>query len=112
MKGDLDGILIGQSAIGNPRIFTPHIPDSNELKETILRHLDLMIAYEYYYQSQKEKFDGTLTMPKEKDIDTIISTLSKPIVPSLVLHQGGFQNPLFQQAIVIAFRKHLFQYIK
>ena len=55
--------MIGQAAIGNPRIFTPHIPSREEIKETILKHLDLMISYENYFQEQKENFTGILTMP-------------------------------------------------
>jgi hypothetical protein len=55
--------LIGQSAIGNPRIFTLHVPGKEELKETILKHLNYMIAYEEYYQKQKETFNGILPMP-------------------------------------------------
>lgn len=39
---NLDGIMIGQAAIGNPWIFTPHIPSLEEKKETILRHLSLI----------------------------------------------------------------------
>jgi tRNA-dihydrouridine synthase len=53
--------MIGQAAIGNPRIFTPHIPSREEIKDIVLRHLDYMISYENYFQ--KEKFTGILTMP-------------------------------------------------
>ena len=38
----LDGIMIGQAAIGNPWIFTPHIPSHEEKRDTILRHLSLI----------------------------------------------------------------------
>ena len=49
----LDGYMVGQAAIGNPRIFTPHIPTHQEIKTTILRHLDYLIAYEDFFQQQK-----------------------------------------------------------
>lgn len=91
-KGNLDGILIGQAAIGNPRIFTPHIPSIQELKETILRHLELMVCSEQYFQAQTTTWVGVLKMPEVKKL------------PKLEL-------PVNEQ-IVVAFRKHLFQYIK
>ena len=90
LRTPLDGIMIGQAAIGNPRIFTPHIPSRQELKETILRHLDYMISYEYYFQQQKMIYKDTLDMPTH-----VHTTATHP------------------QAITLAeFRKHLFQYIK
>lgn len=39
---NLDGVVIGQAAIGNPWIFTPHIPSHEEKRDTILRHLSLI----------------------------------------------------------------------
>ena len=91
-KWNLDGILIGQAAIGNPRIFTPHIPNNKELKETILRHLELMVRSEQYFEQQAKQWSGALKMPEVKKLPAI-------------------QFPVNEQ-IVVAFRKHLFQYIK
>lgn len=42
IKKNLDGVMIGQAAIGNPRIFTPHSPTHQEKLETILQHLSLI----------------------------------------------------------------------
>lgn len=82
--------MIGQAAIGNPRIFTPHIPTREEIKETILKHLDYMISYENFFQEQKIIYTGILAMPDHLEINV--------------------KNP---QAITLAeFRKHLFQYVK
>jgi tRNA-dihydrouridine synthase len=82
--------MIGQAAIGNPRIFTPHTPSREEIKKTILRHLDYMISYENFFQEQKTKYKGILTMPDNLNI-----------------------NVKHPQAITLAeFRKHLFQYVK
>ena len=91
-KWNLDGILIGQAAIGNPRIFTPQIPSTQELKETILRHLELMVRSEQYFEQQAKQWTGVLKMPEIKKLPKI-------------------QFPV-NEAIVVAFRKHLFQYIK
>ncbi len=82
--------MIGQSAIGNPRIFTPHLPSREEIKKTILKHLDYMISYENYFQEQKSKYKNILTMPKKIKLQK-----EKP-----------------QAKLLAEFRKHLFQYIK
>jgi len=90
LVGNLDGAMIGQAAVGNPRIFTPHTPDRKEIKETILKHLEYMISYENYFQEQKIKFKDVLVMPENLKMN--------------------IKNP---QAITLAeFRKHLFQYVK
>lgn len=107
-KWNLDGILIGQAAIGNPRIFTPHLPSTQELKATILRHLELMVASELFFQQQADTFTGTLIMPTPKDLDKIISTLPQLSKKALGLRSKDSHL----SAIVVAFRKHLFQYIK
>ena len=88
----VDGIMIGQAAIGNPRIFTPHTPSREEIKTTIIKHLDYMISYEEYFQEQKENFTGILTMPSS----------------DIICH-----HPKKSSVIIISeFRKHLFQYVK
>jgi len=90
LKGNLDWVMIGQAAIGNPRIFTPHTPSREEIKQTILKHLDYMISYENFFQEQKANYKDILAMP-----DTI------------TIHVKNIQ------AITLAeFRKHLFQYVK
>ncbi len=86
----LDWIMIGQAAIWNPRIFTPHTPSKKEIKETILKHLKYMVAYEQFFQKQKEKFTGIFEMPNKPKI-------TKKDIP---------------QIVIVEFRKHLFQYLK
>ncbi len=50
---NLDGVMIGQSAIGNPRIFTSHIPSYHERIDLSRDHLILMASYEVYmHQTQ------------------------------------------------------------
>lgn len=53
--------MIGQAAIGNPRIFTPHLPDRTERIETALKHLYLMAGYEIYLDHTRLQF------PEESD---------------------------------------------
>ena len=50
------GIMIGQAAIGNPRVFTDHLPSRKERLEISLRHLHLMSAYEVYLQHTRLQF--------------------------------------------------------
>ncbi len=52
----LDGIMIGQAAIGNPWIFTDHRPDRDEIMATARKHLLLMAAYEIYMTQTREQF--------------------------------------------------------
>lgn len=102
-KNNLDGVGIGQAAIGNPRIFTPHLPSREEIKETILKHLDYMIAYEIFFQGgnmEALKNGKVMLMPQPKDIEHIISEINKLSSKFQVLRP------------IPEFRKHLFQYVK
>jgi tRNA-dihydrouridine synthase B len=40
-----DGVMIGRGALGNPWIFSRRKPTYGEIKETILEHLDLHLAF-------------------------------------------------------------------
>lgn len=42
MRENLDGVMIGQAAIGNPWIFTHHHPTPSEKLETIIKHIELI----------------------------------------------------------------------
>ena len=95
MRNGLDGAIIGQAAIGNPWIFTPHIPSREEIKETILKHLNYMVGYEIFFQEQMKSFDWILKMPSW--------VLSSSLVPC-----SSWLSP----HVIVEFRKHLFQYIK
>ena len=90
LSWNLDWVMIGQAAIGNPRILTPHSPSREEIKTTILKHLDYMISYENYFQEQKAKYKDILAMPEKLKINV--------------------KNP--QTITLVEFRKHLFQYVK
>jgi len=99
VKWHLDWVMIGQAAIGNPRIFTPHIPSKKEIKEIILKHLDYTIAYQYFFEHgniERLKDWIIIRMPTQKDIEKIITE---------------WKHPSFHRSIV-EFRKHLFQYLK
>lgn len=87
----LDGIMIWQAAIWNPRIFTNHTPDKKELKDTIIQHLNLMIDYEIQLQKNiKKPLEIKILVKNSKSIDTNIP----------------------QPRLIVEFRKHLFNYVK
>lgn len=95
--------MIGQAAIGNPRIFTPHAPSREEIKTTVLKHLDYMISYEEYFQDtymKSLKHGKTMMMPTHKEIEYIISQIH-----TLRSKVQGLRS-------IPEFRKHLFQYVK
>lgn len=89
----LDWLMIWQSAIWNPRIFTPHTPDKQELKETIIQHLNLMISYELQFQEIINKKTINILIPNSK----------------FQIPNSQFQIP---SKPIIEFRKHLFNYVK
>ena len=89
----LDGLMIWQSAIWNPRILTAHIPNRKELKETILHHLNLSINNELQFQKNIQKSKLDIKIP-----------VSQFLIPN-----SSF--PISNKPI-LEFRKHLFNYIK
>lgn len=52
----IDGIMIWQAAIHQPRIFTPHIPSKDEKKNIAKDHFLSMIAYEVYMNKTREQY--------------------------------------------------------
>ena len=99
---NLDWIMIGQAAIWNPRIFTPHGPTNEEKLETILKHLDYSIACD-------ERFDEKIA---SKTWEITIQDLNIPLdwIENKVKEN---QNKLdLQPHTIVEFRKFLFQYVK
>jgi len=89
--------MVGQGAIGNPRVFTPHKPTLEEKIEVIKEHLEAMIACELRFDYRGEKVkDYSFNQPKKSDLES----LKKEI------------NSEAEYRSVIEFRKYLFQYIK
>ena len=89
--------MIGQGAIGNPWVFTPHEPTLKEKIEVMKAHLEMMIACELWFENWGEKIeDYKFNQPKKSDLEF----LKKEI------------NPKAEYRSVIEFRKYLFQYIK
>lgn len=93
-------MMRGQSAIGNPRILTPHIPSPREIHETMLHHLNLMMLCEIYFEQQKSSRSAVLQMPQYETLvnqeEDIISLIKDSIYE--------FRSP-------VEFRKYLFCYI-
>lgn len=71
----LDGTMIAQSAIGNPRILTPHTPTLAEKKEVVLRHLDLMMVCERYLAQYAQPEKMPLRQPTKQELEDLIPQL-------------------------------------
>ncbi|PZM87444.1 MAG: hypothetical protein DLD55_01395 [candidate division SR1 bacterium] len=96
-KRDFDGVMIGQGAIGNPWVFTPHEPTLEEKIVVIKEHLELMIACDLRFEERGEKVENyQLYQPTLEDLEQ----LKKEI------------NPEAEYRAIVEFRKYLFQYIK
>lgn len=99
---DLDWIMIGQAAIWNPRIFTPHEPTHEEKCETILKHLDYSIACDQRFD---EKIASKLWEITIQDLNIPLERLEDRIKEN--------QNKSdLQPHTIVEFRKFLFQYVK
>jgi len=96
---NLDWVMVGQSAIGNPWVFSPVLPDLFFLKETILKHLEISVLSEIYFDKRKSALnldEVVLEMPSLEDLYKF-----KP----LIFWWNKFRS-------VVEFRKFLFNYVK
>jgi len=107
---NLDGIAVWQGAIWNPRIFTPHQPNREEKKKTILKHLNLFLLQENRWENIKNLLNKTenkqqqLKILKKYLLICHLQTASDTLPTSSLLNH--------QKSSVIPFRKHLFSYLK
>lgn len=102
LEFNLDWIMIGQAAIWNPRIFTPHEPDLEEKCETILKHLDYSIACD-------QRFDEKIA---SKSWEILIKDLNIPIEWLEDRVKENQKKSDLQPHTIVEFRKFLFQYVK
>ncbi|NOZ44391.1 MAG: hypothetical protein GXP45_04605 [bacterium] len=98
--------MIGQSAIGNPRVFVGDKPDLEELHYRIIEHLHTMMACELYFQEQIQNIPDkdpnfTLTMFSEAKLQNYID---KAIDIASTTKTKFFS--------LVEFRKYLFNYVK
>jgi tRNA-dihydrouridine synthase len=93
---EVDGVMIGQSAIGWPWIFTDHEPTHAERKDLALKHLRLVIACELYLKKHQD-FESVFRMPMREELDHIAQHLDTSTEENL-------RSP-------IEFRKYLFNYV-
>jgi tRNA-dihydrouridine synthase len=99
---NLDGIMIGQAAIWNPRIFTPHESIPEEKLETILKHLDYSIASD-------QRFDEKIA---NKSWEITIQDLNIPLERIENRVKENQNKSDLQPHTIVEFRKFLFQYVK
>ena len=99
---NLDWIMVGQAAIWNPRIFTPHEPNLKEKCETVLRHLDYSIACD-------QRFDENIA---SKTWEITINDLYIPLDWIENNVKENQKKSDFYHHSIVEFRKFLFQYVK
>ena len=99
---NLDWIMVGQAAIWNPRIFTPHEPTLEEKCETVLQHLDYSIACD-------ERFDEKIT---NKSWNITIQDLNIPLEWLENRVKENQKKSDLHPHTIVEFRKFLFQYVK
>lgn len=92
--------MIGQSAIGDPRILTPHSPTLEERFATLIRHLRLMLAAEQLFLEALTHMDTTISMPRYEDLCTRANTIEHRLPTSTYTYRSP-----------VEFRKYLFRYI-
>lgn len=96
---NLDGVMVWQAAIGNPWVFTPYIPNFQERKDVVLRHLELLAKFEIYIKQKIYPFEwDVFPFPKLSELEDI--SLAK---------KENYNDIYFS---VIEFRKFLFNYVK
>ena len=134
---NLDGIMIAQAAIGDPRVLTPHIPTPQDRYDILHKHLALTVAYESYFLDTLEKYpenpEDTILMQNKKNLhsikieqddDTILHD-----IPEIQIHNRSMPFPSReelqtrienidtivrsrpQRRSVLEFRKYAFNYL-
>lgn len=99
----LDGIMLGQAAMCNPRSLVNYTPDAQELYETTLKHLHQNLANERYF-SHADTFNQTssvLNQPTNNQLAEITSQIEN----------WELQAENWKWHSLIEFRKHLFWYV-
>jgi tRNA-dihydrouridine synthase len=92
-----DWIMIGQWAIGNPRVFTKYQPSLNEKIETIKSHLTLMITTEFRFEKYIKKMEWySFQQPNIEDLKSLEKNID-------------YNHPYHS---IVEFRKYFFQYLK
>ena len=99
---NLDGVMIGQAAIWNPRIFTPHEPNFEEKCETVLKHLDYSIACDQRFDEKIANKSWEIT---NQDLNIPLDWIEDRTKEN---QNKSDLNP----HTIVEFRKFLFQYVK
>ena len=99
---NLDWIMIGQAAIWNPWIFTPHGPTLEEKCETILQHLDYSIACDQWFDEKIASKSWDITI---QDLNIPLERLENRV-------KENQDKSDLQPHTIVEFRKFLFQYVK
>lgn len=97
----IDGIMLGQAAMCNPRSLVSYIPDKWERYDICVRHLHYSLSNERYF-NQDYAFDNTkniLIQPSKSSLEEIIQEIK------------AWNITQEKRYSLIEFRKHLFRYV-
>lgn len=106
----LDWVMIAQASIGNPRVFTNHIPSIKEKFETIIEHFELMAKYEIFTSDltpedchSEQSEESINKWQKNNKINPLLSQIESINIQEN--YKKVYYTPLL-------FRKYLHQYLK
>ena len=134
---NLDGIMIAQAAIGDPRVLTPHIPTAQDRLDILQKHLALTVAYESYFldtlASYPENYEDPIIQQNrqnlhsikiEQDDDTIVHNIpdiqrhtrsmpfpSRQELQNRIAQIDQIASSRDQRRSVLEFRKYAFNYL-
>lgn len=106
----LDGNMIAQSAIWNPRVMTPHTPTLEERFALIFRHLSMSVACEIRFRTKIKQYDHThgLIQPTYTQLNEMIKNIDDLVTDTIYALDTSWEKPLISP---VEFRKYLFNYI-
>ena len=98
----LDGVMLAQAAIGDPRVLMPHTPTLEERYELIMHHLSLAVAIDVRYQEHITAYDHNTFGSIQPTLEHLIN-----------LQQTIIKNPneYYHSFAPVEFRKYLFRYV-
>jgi tRNA-dihydrouridine synthase len=93
--------MVGQAAIGRPRLMTGHEPSIEERHALIVRHARMIIILYHYYHQGRER-GRAWVQPTYDRLCHQINTFD------ISLHSSETSNP---EKTMVEYRKYLFNYI-
>lgn len=101
IKDGIDGIMLGQAAMCDPRSLVSYIPDKKELYEICIKHMHYSMSNERYFNQ-----DNHFNFSENKLIQPSINQIHE--ITQSIKSWNISQEKRYS---LIEFRKHLFRYV-